>query len=434
MYKSKIEELELQNAELSKISDKSYSEDLTNKEKLTTVLDELEKVTSEKKSLELELTKCKKELSGIIEQAHDDVHKLIDKLNREKSKTSIYKSRALSAESKNNDVIIEVRKRTDSLASQYGTSIVALHNDLKQEREKVTNINKEKDILSDENIRLKTEISKLKVQLRTLTINNEDLKTNLETERSNNSAKIASLNISTSSKIDGYNKSFSDLRNKFREGIAKISGFDIKSLPEDDDELIDSAYRFVNEIMNSETAKVTQDALYLRKVLRIEGTDKHLSDVFSDMRSKIAKLDDKCSAIQSENERIQTQTERTMRDNERLQSSQEELLEWSRWGMSLFRQISDMSPQGQKDKDIRLTIEEQFIGDLGFGSLRSKLSILRSEKQFLLSHSIPGSSKTNTNSIRPVAMVIVFSNILQGLSGTQKSTILIKEKKPAPKL
>ena len=67
MYKSKIEELELQNAELSKISDKSYSEDLTNKEKLTTVLDELEKVTSEKKSLELELTKCKKELSDIIE-------------------------------------------------------------------------------------------------------------------------------------------------------------------------------------------------------------------------------------------------------------------------------------------------------------------------------------------------------------------------------
>ena len=72
-----------------------------------------------------------------------------------------------------------------------------------------------------------------------------------------------------------------------------------------------------------------------------------------------------------------------MRDKESLQSSQEELLEWSRWGRSLFRQISDISPQEQKDKDIRLTIEEQFISYLGFGSLRSKLSILRSEKTIL---------------------------------------------------
>ena len=62
-----------------------------------------------------------------------------------------------------------------------------------------------------------------------------------------------------------YCVSFSDLRNKFREGIAKISGFDIKSLPEDDEELIDSAYRSVNEIMNLETEKVTQDELRVLK-------------------------------------------------------------------------------------------------------------------------------------------------------------------------
>lgn len=427
--KTRIEELELENAELSKISENSEIVDQANQEKMGILLAKLEKVSAEKRALELELENIKNENNKLIKTARDDVAKLVEKLNNEKAKVAAYKARAIAAEDKNSDVISEVRKRTDALASQYGTSIVSLQNDMATLRAKTDTLAREKENISNENSRLSMELAKLRVANKSLQIACDDMKTALEMERANASAKVSSVQISAGSKLETQTKLAQENRQKFRNSMVKMANADSKVLEYDDDRLIDECSRLVSEVVNSEAAKVTQDALHLRKALRIDGTDKQLSDVFSEMRTKIARLDDRCAATQSDNQRVNQILERLQRDNERLSQSQAELSEWSRWGRSLFRQVSEVSPNGHKDCDVRLTIEEQFLGSLGFATLRSKLAILRGEKQFLLSYNIPGVSDRRPDSIRPVAMVVVFANIVQGLSGNLAPKILIKEKK-----
>ena len=437
LINTKAENERLKN-DLNNLTENYKNEKQELEEELKESKDSLEATTQQLRQTQEQLNDAKSEALNAKHEAEEtqqktdnDIKLIIAKLQRETQRKLRYKERATAAEQQNANTIADVKKRTDSLAEQYGASISQLQEELSESRAR---IQEQEQIIAQmvpEKEKILRELAKMKIAERTASIKVGDLQSALEQERNNNAAKLDSATIAQKQAIENTKKEYEGKLQVFRKLVYSILN-DNKLMKLSDNELVETALPRINELIANPDSRTTADAIRLRRSLQLSENDS-LIDEFKRLYNNVYIAEENNKKMTSELAASVNEKERLARENKRLGQSKQELEEWIRWGRSVFRQIKETNATALNGSDIRFVIEEQILASLDFKSIVRKLDILRSEKRLLLTKDTVDTESPKLRSIRPLIAVAVFAKNLQNMSGCIPTPYCVRPPQEQPR-
>ena len=428
-YEDKIDHLQF---ELSLYKEKQgqFEESIYNSQKnaedLNARLKELTSSSEEKdqiiESLKEENDATSQEFEAFKEESKKETEEMSVLISKLSAKLSKYKERCKEAESKNMDVMNEVRNRTDSLVSQYGASITRLQNDLEAAKQQLKN---QKVIAQpQESEQLKTEIAKLKLAERNMQRKVSNLEALLEKERNSARAKLSTSSIAAKQSLQNAKTEYEEVVNSYRKALVEAVNDPRLSLLPDAD-LINEFVVRINEMMGKSDVKTFQEALHIKRAIGLSDNES-LLEAFHKLNKSLIASDSKVEGLESSIEDMKKKLGANEREIGRLENSRVELNEWNRWAASIYRQVSDLSPPTTKPGAIRFLLEEQILASLGFQAFSKRIDLLRSEKAILTNCDVKNThARKPIDSLRPVMIAIIFARISQKMSGTASAKLSI---------
>lgn len=376
------------------------------------------KVKKTQKDLEdakVDAIKARNEKETFTKTAQSDIQMLTAKLQKETARKNKLRQRLMIAEEQNNGVLSDVQQKTDSLASQYSTSLQFLQAELDSARARCSEleerISKQQPALED----MMKQLSAAKAAEKLASIKCEDAKAALEQERATFAARMKTAqlnaNLAVKQSFDECKQNFA----KLKEAVSFATKFENSRIS--DREFCEKAVTMLKEIVMARDSVIARDALALRRSLAMPDSGS-LCDLFKQMQNELFIADERAKKAEASATEISSKYEASGRENKRLEKSREELLEWIRWSRSVFRQISDVDVSATATpSDIRFLLEERLLSSFNYNTVCRKLEILRNEKSLLANgKTFLAAKNTPVRSIRPIILASAFARILQGMS------------------
>ncbi|EAY10037.1 hypothetical protein TVAG_329240 [Trichomonas vaginalis G3] len=402
---------------------KRHNDDMENKKqeigefqhRLDDAISRIKATQKELEDAKVDAIKARNDKETITKNAQQDIANLYSQLQKEKQRKLRLKEKLQNIEENNVKIINDVQQRADSLANQYGTSLQRLQAELDSERsknkeltEKVTQLN---PIIEDS---LK-QLSQSRAAEKMANLRAEDSKAALEQERINNQAKIRTILSTNEAKhkqiVDEMKANF----NKVKMAVALVTSIDYNKY--NDREFAENSQKILSETFQSRDSVIARDAFNLRRSLALPD-DENLSDLFKAMQNELFTADERAKKTEQNLSDLTKKSDTVSRENKRLEKSREELLEWIRWGKSIFRQISDVDVASTATpSEIRFLLEERLLSSFNYTNICRKLDLLRTQKSLLANGKTFLATKNSlVKSIRPIIVSTVFCRILQGMS------------------
>ena len=311
----------------------------------------------------------------------------------------------------------EVRKRTDSLASEYGTQITALQKELEESKKKAEQSKQETGPLESTITRLMKENAKLKLSEMSLMRKVQEFRNQIERERDTVKIKMNTTSVAAKQNFETERKEYENKIKSFRDSLI-FAANDPRFERLNDDELIEQSIQKIREAMGTTEAKTLQEALHIKRTMGL-GQEDSLLDVFQQLQKSVSNSGTNTEKLEKDISELQKKLDIAERENKRSEKSREELQQWNSWSVALYRQLTDTYSSHIDPSDIRFVIEEQVLASIGFHNTTRKSEILKAEKQLLLDERVRKvKPQKRLLSLRPLIMSTIFVRIVQSLSGT----------------
>ena len=326
------------------------------------------------------------EMGEVLKKQNIDLEKAGKKIQKLHEQKTFLKEKLHESEENNTKTLTENSKRTEQLNDKYSEIIQNLENDLKEAKEKLKQIDLEKEDLIKQKNDISSQLIKSRVNERALNIKIEALESrsllNKKESESAKSALIQSIRAEANIKIENTK---ADL-DKLIIGLIRIMSDRFRIIFAENpttDEVLARAEMCLKS--SYDTQMKIEDANQARLILQIPD---------SQTLTKGSKaIIDRDKKLVKQNSELKAQSELVRKKSAEVdlrRSEQERAIriaaDWENWSKSIFYQITDGTAVVQSSKDIRFLLEEALLSTIGHHGLLTKLEILKAEKKLFSIH------------------------------------------------
>lgn len=397
------------------------------KQQAAKLSNQVKKLNSQIHQLEMEKETVEAQ-KGRIEESNYQFLDQIDDLKRANSRLQD-KNSALSSQVKelkvnNEQVLQSIKKRNEELSHRYDKRLKDMETEIYQAQNRLVELQGNIVQLKNEKTEQQITIAKMKLQERSQNIKlsqiEEQNKRKIESIENQKQAQTLALKAAFDNDYQALQDEFQDAAINLREVIEK--GFDIDF----EEQLSVQNLVFALSNLIDQQNDILQDALSTRRKFDIK-SEASLNEIMSDLQMQNKDLSQNLSRAKQELETIIEQLELIKKENEELTTTNQIQGEWVNWSKIMYRQITMGQSPPYSPKDIKFALEEGLIASIGHRTLLRRLQLLRVQKRIFLCHE-PSTLEYNdeqVNSIRPLALVLLFTRRLQTYSGRLPTTYVL---------
>ena len=307
------------------------------------------------------------------------------------------KNRIAELERQNNEILNELKNRNASLSKKYEAQLRTLNKDLSDARKMLTDAQNDIAALEKNKNALQLQIAKLKLSDRSkdlkLSQMTEYFNTKAETDKSNTEVKLLAQKAQFEKTIKKINDEVQHCTNLLKDTLEESFG----TKPQGDGKLTEVTESLINALndLNVKEARATKEKV--SKIQTIYGNPKEknsngkesepqsILECFNSLKQHTDDVERQLSKAENQVEELNKELENANAAVSRANQARSDLRGWHKWGLSMYRKISDSKSNSiPSTRDMQTSLSDVIVQAALQKPMKQRLEMLSLQKHVLL--------------------------------------------------